>query len=182
MDPWQAGLPGNKEVPMANTEENLHSAFAGESQANRKYLFFAEQAEKEGQRQVARLFRAVAEAETVHARTHLNVLKGIGTTVDNLKAAASGESYEFTQMYPGFIEQAKAEGSRRAQTAFEYANAVEKIHHSLYQQTAEALVAGKTMENKPYFVCQVCGYTVSGEAPEKCPVCGAPKKQFKLVE
>jgi len=167
---------------MSNTLENLQTAFAGESQANRRYLFFAEKAEKEGYPRIARLFRAAAEAETVHARNHLETMGGIGTTKDNLQVAIKGELYEFTQMYPGFIEQAKAENNSAAQTGFDWANKVEKIHHGLYQKALEDLEARKEMKDEPYFVCQGCGYTVAGEAPEKCPVCGAPRSQFKRVE
>jgi len=167
---------------MNNTMENLETAFAGESQANRKYLFFAEKADKEGHSQIARLFRAAAESETVHARNHLKSMGGIGSTKDNLQEAAKGEHYEFTQMYPGFIEQAKAEKNQGAETSFDWANKVEKIHHGLYQKALEDLEVGKEMTDEPYFVCQGCGYTVAGEAPEKCPVCGAPRSMFKRVE
>ncbi len=167
---------------MSNTMENLQAAFAGESQANRKYLFFAEKADKEGYSQIARLFRAAAEAETVHARKHLQTMGGISSTKDNLKEAAKGELYEFTQMYPGFIEQAKAENNQGAETSFDWANKVEKIHHRLYQKTLDDLEAGKEMKDEPYFVCPGCGYTVAGEAPEKCPVCGAPRSMFTRVE
>jgi len=167
---------------MSNTQENLQSAFAGESQANRKYLFFADKAEEEGHPRIARLFRAAAESETVHARNHLKTMGGIGSTRDNLQAAVSGENYEFTKMYPGFIEQAKAENNNDAQVSFDWANKVEKIHHRLYQKALEALEARKQMKDEPYFVCQGCGYTVGGEAPERCPVCGAPRSMFKRVE
>jgi len=167
---------------MSNTSENLQSAFAGESQANRRYLFFADKAEKEGHPQIARLFRAAAEAETVHAHNHLEVMGGIGTTKENLEAAVSGESHEFREMYPAFIEQAKAENNERAEISFTHANAVEKIHYNLYQKTLEALEAEQRLKDEPYFVCQVCGNTVAGEAPERCPVCGAPRNKFKRVE
>ncbi len=167
---------------MSNTSENLQSAFAGESQANRRYLFFADKTEKEGHPQIARLFRAAAEAETVHAHNHLEVMGGIGTTKENLEAAVSGESHEFREMYPAFIEQAKAENNERAEISFTHANAVEKIHYNLYQKTLEALEAGQGLKDEPYFVCQVCGNTVAGEAPERCPVCGAPRSKFKRVE
>ena len=167
---------------MSNTQENLKAAFAGESQANRRYLFFAAKAEKEGHPQIARLFRAAAEAETVHARNHLEAMDGIRSTRDNLGVAIEGEHHEFTEMYPSFIEQAKAEGNDRAQTSFDYANKVEKIHHGLYQKTLKALEAGQSLRDEPYFVCQVCGNTIAGEAPERCPICGAPRKMFKRVE
>lgn len=167
---------------MGNTQENLQSAFAGESQANRKYLFFADKAEKEGHPQIARLFRAVAEAETVHAYNYLEVMGGIGSTKDNLKAAISGEEYEFVEMYPDFIRQAASEKNMGARTSFEYAIAVEKIHHDLYQKALKDLDAGEQPKDEPYFVCPVCGYTVAGEAPKHCPMCGAPGSQFKRVE
>ncbi len=167
---------------MSNTVENLETAFAGESQANRKYLFFAEKADNEGHPQIARLFRAAAASETVHARNHLQAMSGIGSTADNLQEAAKGELYEFTEMYPGFIEQAKTESNQGAETTFDWANKVEKIHHRLYQKILEDLEAGKEMKDAPYFICQGCGYTVAGEAPEKCPVCGAPRSMFKKVE
>ncbi len=167
---------------MSNTQQNLESAFAGESQANRKYLFFAEKAENEGHPWIARLFRAAAEAETVHAHSHLMVMGGIGSTRDNLKADISGENYEFTRMYPEFIEQAKAENNGGAEASFYRANEVEKIHHRLYQQALAALETGKPLEDEPYFVCQVCGNTVLGEAPDKCPICGTPGSRFKRVE
>jgi len=167
---------------MSKTLENLGTAFAGESQANRSYLFFAEKADKEGHPQIARLFRATAEAETVHARNHLKVMDGIKSTADNLGAGIKGEHYEFTQMYPGFIEQAEADGNDKAKVSFDYANKVEEIHHGLYQKALKVLEAGAKLNDEPYYVCQGCGNTVGGEAPEKCPVCGAPRKWFKRVE
>ena len=167
---------------MGNTRDNLQGAFAGESQANRRYLFFAEQADKVGDKQIARLFRAAAEAETVHARNHLGVMGGIKSTKENLEAAIDGEHYEFTQMYPGFIEQAKAENNKAATNSFDLANRVEKIHHGLFQQALKGLESGKSFKDAPYFVCQVCGNTVEGEAPERCPICGSPRSKFKRVE
>jgi rubrerythrin len=167
---------------MSNTQDNLKEAFAGESQASRRYLYFAEKADSEGHPQVARLFRAASESETVHARNHLKAMGGIGITSDNLKAAIEGESYEFTKMYPGFIEQAQAEKNSRAETSFDYANKVEKIHHRLYQKALETLEAGQEAKEEPYYICPVCGYTVAGEAPERCPICGALGKVFKKVE
>ena len=167
---------------MSATTKNLEEAFAGESQASRLYLFFAEKAEKEGHPQIAKLFRAAAEAETVHAGNHLEVMGGIGSTKDNLGVAISGENHEFTEMYPGFIEQAESENNKRARITFGYANEVEKIHHGLYHKALEALEAGQQLKDEPFFVCQVCGNTVAGEAPDKCPVCGAPRSRFKRVE
>ena len=167
---------------MGDTQKNLQDAFAGESQASRRYLFFADKAEREGHTQIARLFRAAAEAETVHAYHHLRNMDGIKSTRENLEAAISGEHYEFTEMYPGFIEQAKAEGNKRAESGFNFANKVEEIHHGLYQDALEALEAGKQLKDEPYFICGVCGYTVAGEAPDNCPICGAPTSRFKRVD
>ncbi len=167
---------------MGSTEQNVAAAFAGESQANRKYLFFADKAAAEGSPQVARLFRAAADAETVHARNHLNVMNGVKTTADNLKAAISGESWEFTQMYPDFIDQAKRDGSAQAERSYTLANDVEKIHHALFQRALNDLELGAQGEARPYFVCQVCGNTVLGEAPNICPICGAPKSKFKQID
>jgi rubrerythrin len=164
------------------SQDNLKAAFAGESQANRRYLFFAEAAEKEGLKQIARLFRAVAEAETVHAHNHLGTLGDIKSTRENLGVALDGEFHEFSKMYPEFIEEAKAEGSKGAEVTFDYANKVEKVHHTLYGRAIKALEEGQALEDKPYFVCQVCGYTVAGEAPGRCPICQAPQEQFKRVE
>ena len=167
---------------MGDTMDNLASAFAGESQASLKYSFFADKAEKEGHGQVARLFRAAAVAEVIHARNHLDVMKGVGGTAANLKEAIKGEDYEFSKMYPAFMEQAKAEGNGEADVSFTRANAVEKVHYRLYSEALGALEAGQELEDGPYFVCQVCGNTVLGEAPLVCPICGAPKSQFKRVD
>ena len=164
------------------TDENLQEAFAGESQANRKYLFFAEKADKEGYPQVARLFRAAADAETVHAKNHLNVLNGVGSTEENLVAASEGEHHEFTAMYPPFIEEAEKEGNAKAKRTFEYANKVEEVHHGLFQEALKAVKEGAEMKEEPYYVCPVCGYTTASEAPEKCPVCGTPAKSFKKID
>ncbi len=167
---------------MATTSENLQAAFAGESQANRKYLFFAEKAEGEGYKQIARLFRAAADAETVHARNHFKVLQGVKSTRENLMEAKSGENYEFVEMYPSFIKQAEAEGADKARDSFGLANKVEQIHHRLFETSLGKLEKGEATSEKPIYVCQVCGNTVEGEAPEKCPICGAPREKFKLIE
>jgi rubrerythrin len=164
------------------TEENLTTAFAGESQANRRYLFFADKADKEGYPQVARLFRAAADAETVHAKNHFNAMDGVGSTRDNLTAAAMGEHLEFTRMYPPFIAKAEEEQNERAQRTFTWANEVEQVHHRLFEATLKAVEAGQQVKEEPIYVCQVCGNTVSGEAPDRCPVCGAPRKQFRPIE
>ena len=168
---------------MRKTTVNLKAAFAGESQANRKYIIFAEKADEEGQPRVARLFRAAADAEAVHARNHLQAMQGIRTTAQNLDEAIGGENYEFTEMYPIFIEQAeKEENVDQAEDSFRMANKVEKIHHALYREALDTLERGATGELKPFYVCQYCGNTVEGEAPDRCPVCGRPRKIFKLVE
>jgi rubrerythrin len=167
---------------MGNSMENLGAAFAGESQANRKYLFFAEQADKEGLSQVARLFRAAAEAETVHARNHLRALGGIKSTRENLTKAVGGELHEYKTMYPEFIGVAEAEGNQKAKWTFDMANKVEKIHHGLYEAALKLVNEGQAGVGKTYHVCQVCGMTVEGDTPDKCPVCGAPRAQFKKVD
>lgn len=164
---------------MSKTEKDLQDAFAGESQANRKYLAFAKKAEQEGHKQVARLFRAAAEAETVHAHNHLRELGGIKSTRENLGEAISGESYEFQKMYPAMIEDAKAEGNQGALKSFNYANEVEKVHAALYTKALDQL--GKN-EEADYYVCQVCGYTAEDHAPDECPVCKSKKQVFKKVE
>ena len=164
---------------MTKSEQNLAEAFAGESQANRKYLAFAKKAEAEGFKQVAKLFRAAAEAETIHAHNHLKELGGLRSTRENLEEAIHGESYEFQKMYPQMIEDANAEGNKGALRTFNYANEVEKIHAELYQKTLENL--GKNPETD-YYVCQVCGFTAEGEAPDECPVCKAKKQAFKKVD
>jgi rubrerythrin len=164
-----------------STQDDLQTAFAGESQANRKYLAFASRAEADGYPQIARLFRAVAAAETVHAHAHLRAMKGVGDTQANLQAAIEGEAYEFQKMYPAFIQQAEAEGAKAALTSFRNANAVEKTHHGLYQKALEALKAGKDLAPEPIYVCDVCGHTHVGAAPERCPVCGAARSRFSEV-
>jgi rubrerythrin len=164
---------------MSKTENNLKDAFAGESQANRKYLAFAKKAEEEGYKQAARLFRAAAEAETVHAHNHLKELKGIKTTKENLAEAISGETHEFNEMYPVMIEEAKAEGNNGAVRSFHIANEVEKIHAALYKKVLETL---GNNEEKEYYICKVCGCTVEGEPPDTCPVCGAKKIAFYKAE
>jgi len=164
------------------TEANLREAFAGESQANRRYLFFAQKAEKEGYPQVARLFRAAAEAETVHAYNHFNTMTGIGSTIDNLSAGVIGEHLEFTRMYPGFIQTAIDEEDEKAQRSFEWANEVEQIHYNLFQEILKAVKSKQPIKEEPYYVCPLCGNTVIGEAPEKCPICGAAGSKFKKIE
>jgi rubrerythrin len=165
---------------MSKTDDNLKEAFAGESQANRKYLAYAAKADQEGYPQVARFFRAAAEAETIHAHNHLRALKAIGGTKENLVDAINGETHEFTHMYPGMIEAAKAEGHKDAERSFTYANEVEKVHAQLYQKLLDSLRS--TQEDTPYYICPVCGYTAEKAPPDTCPVCGAKGDKFKKVD
>ncbi len=165
---------------MPTTNENLAVAFAGESQANRKYLAFARQAEKEGLPQIAKLFRAAAEAETLHALAHLANMGGVGTTLQNLEAAVAGETYEFTEMYPPMVEQAKAEG-HKARHMLGWALAAEQVHARLFAQALEAMKAGKDLSKMDVYLCPVCGDIEFGEPPEKCPICGAPRAKYEKV-
>ncbi|HIJ60431.1 MAG TPA: rubrerythrin family protein [Nitrospirae bacterium] len=164
---------------MSKTEQALAEAFAGESQANRKYLAFAKKAEEEGYGQIAKLFRAAAEAETVHAHNHLKALGGIKSTKDNLASAIKGETYEFESMYPPMIADAKLEGNSEAETSFSWANTVEKIHANLYKKALDNI--GKN-ESVDYYVCGLCGNTLENEAPDTCPICGAKKQMFKKID
>jgi rubrerythrin len=164
---------------MAKTEQHLKDAFAGESQANRKYLAYAKKAEQEGYKQAARLFRAAAAAETIHAHNHLRELGVVKSTKENLLDAINGESYEFQKMYPQMIADAKAEGRDGALKSFNYANEVEKVHAALYQKVLDSL--GRTVDTD-YYVCSVCGYTAEGSAPDVCPVCGSKKQAFMKSE
>ena len=164
---------------MSQTEKDLKEAFAGESQANRKYLAYAAKADVEGYRQVAKLFRAAAAAETIHAHAHLRVLGEIGSTADNLKDAVAGETHEFKSMYPQMIATAEEAGNKAAVRTFTYANAVEKVHADLYQKALDNLDA---LPEVDYYVCSVCGYTCENEPPDNCPVCSAKAKAFSKVE
>lgn len=163
------------------TTDNLKAAFAGESQANRKYLAFAQKAEGDGFPQVARLFRAAAEAETIHAHAHLRVLQGVQGTADNLKVAMEGEAHEFRSMYPEFVAEAEREGHKAALSSFRNAMAVEKTHHDLYSAALKSVQVGRDLPAAPIYVCAVCGHTVIGEAPDKCPVCNASRQKFAAV-
>jgi len=164
---------------MSKSVDDLKAAFAGESQANRKYLAFAKKADEEGHTQAAKLFRAAAEAETVHAHNHLKAMDGVGSTLDNLKEAMGGETYEFETMYPPMVKDAEADDNKKALRSFSYALEVEKIHAALYK---EAITNINTKEEVyDYFVCPVCGFTAPKYAPEKCPICGAPGTKFTKV-
>lgn len=166
---------------MSESIEKLKAAFSGESQANRRYLAFARKADEEGLPKVARLFRAAAKAETVHALNHLRIAGEIGMTVSNLDETISGETFEFTEMYPEYLEVARREGNEQAEWSFNVANQVEKIHAGLFKKALEALKTGKELPEVDYYVCKVCGNTVEKAAPETCPICGAPKTQFLIV-
>lgn len=161
------------------TRKNLQEAFAGESQANRTYLAFAKKAEQEGLLQVAKLFRAAADAETVHAHAHLRTLGGICDTAENLRTAIGGETHEFTSMYPRMIAEAEAEGEQAALRNFKFANAVEQEHAALYQKALDSLGRNEAVD---YYVCQVCGHTHEGEPAGSCPVCNAAKSAFKKID
>ncbi len=164
---------------MSKTQEDLKAAFAGKSQANRRYLAFAEQAEKDGFPQVARLFRAVAQAETVHALNHFKALGAVKSTAENLQEAIKGENYEVVSMYPQFIKDAEEEAQKRPLTSFKWAFEVEKVHEVLYRKALEML--GKDMPAPDYYVCPFCGYTHEGPLDGKCPVCGTPGEKFTRV-
>ena len=165
---------------MPNTTENLKVAFAGESQANRKYLAFARQAQKEGYPQIAKVFRAAAEAETLHALAHLSNMGGVGTTLENLRAAVAGETYEFTEMYPPMVEQALAE-NHKARYMLGFANSAEKVHAGLFSQALAALEAGADLSKMDVYLCPVCGDIEFGSPPDKCPICGAPASKFQKI-
>jgi len=164
---------------MTRTEQNLMDAFAGESQANRKYLAYAKQADKEGLAQVAKLFRAAADAETIHAHAHLRALGKIKDTAENLKDAIAGETYEFMQMYPAMIEAAQEEGNKPGERTLSYANEVEKYHAVLYQKALEKM---GSLEPVDYYICSVCGYTCEKEPPGTCPVCSSNARVFYKVD
>ena len=164
---------------MSKVTDDLKVAFAGESQANRKYASFAEKAEAEGYPMVAKLFRAAARAEAIHAANHLRALGVIKTTAENLQAAIGGENYEVTSMYPEFVQDAEAEGSKKALTSFKWALEVEKVHEKLYHQALEGL--GGEAANFDYYVCPFCGYTHEGPLEGRCPVCGTPGEKFEQV-
>lgn len=164
---------------MSKSSDDLKAAFAGESQANRKYLAFAKKADEEGYPQIARLFRAAAHAETIHAHNHLRVLGEIKSTAENLGAAMGGENYEVANMYPEFMKDAEAEGDKRALNSFRLAWEVEKVHEALYREALAGI--GSAGEAYDYYVCPVCGYTHKRGAPDKCPVCGAPGSKFERI-
>jgi rubrerythrin len=165
---------------MTTTEINLKEAFAGESQANRKYLAFAKKAEQEGFTNVARLFRTAAEAETIHALGHLSALDGIQSTAENLKAAVAGETYEFQEMYPPMRDQAQKD-NHKARRMFGYAAKAEAVHAELYRLALEAVAQGKDLAESKFYLCPVCGHIEMGNPPATCPICGAKGEKFTLI-
>jgi rubrerythrin len=166
---------------MSKTSEDLQEAFAGESQANRRYLAFAKKADAEGHPQVAKLFRAAAAAETVHAHNHLRAMNGVGVTAENLKAAIAGENYEWVTMYPEFIKDAEADSVKRALSSFKWAWEVEKVHEELYRKALTAMDAQQPLDEVDYYVCPICGYTHEGPLNGICPVCKTPADKFERV-
>jgi rubrerythrin len=166
---------------MSKSLKDLKDAFAGESQANRKYTAYAQKAEADGYPQIAKLFRAAAAGETVHAIAHFKAMDGVKTTADNLQDAINGENYEVVSMYPGMIADAEAEGDRRALVSFKNAFAVEKVHEALYREALAMLEAGQQAEAFDYYVCPVCGYVEKRNAPDRCPVCGTPGARFERI-
>jgi rubrerythrin len=160
------------------TEENVKGALAGESQAHIRYLAFAEKAAAENLPNVARAFKANAYAEQVHATNHLKTLSGIGSTKDNLAAAVGGENFEVEEMYPAYVAVARLQGEKTAETFLNWAMLAEKVHSGIYQEAKKAVEAGKDIAAKPVHVCSNCGFTMEGEAPDKCPLCGAPRAKF----
>jgi rubrerythrin len=160
------------------TKGNLEAAFAGESQAQTKYMIFADRAEKDGFSNVARLFRATSYAEQVHATTHLRTLGGIGKTADNLEAAIGGETYEVDEMYPAFLAVAEVQEEKAAIRSNTWALEAEKVHAALYTQAKAAVEAGNDTDIGVVHVCSLCGWTGEGEPPDKCPLCNAKKDKF----
>jgi len=164
------------------SEKNLKEAFAGESQANRRYTAFSQKADEEGFKNVARLFRAIALSETMHAINHLKALGGVKSTAENIEEAWKGEKDEYTSMYPMFMDQAKRDGNNDALQTFFWANEAEKVHGDFYERVLKSVKEGKDAEVGELHICDKCGWTVEGAAPDKCPVCGAPKSAFKPVK
>lgn len=163
---------------MSTTKENLEIAFQGESEANRKYTAFALKAQKEGYPQIAKLFRAAADAETIHALAHLHNMGGVGTTLENLKSAINGETHEYTEMYPPMVNAAEKEG-HKAKNMLKWAMAVEKVHAELYAQALAALEAGQDWSGMEIYLCPVCGHLELGTPPSKCPVCGLSGEKYQ---
>ncbi len=165
---------------MKTSKDNLKEAFAGESQASQKYLAFARQAERDGFKNISKLFRTAAEAERIHAEGHLGAMDGIGSTVENIMAAKSGETYEFTEMYPPMLKQAEAEG-HKAKRMFGYAVQAEAVHARLYQKALEAAQQGKDLTEEKFYLCPICGHIEFGAPPANCPICKTKGSSYVLV-
>jgi rubrerythrin len=165
----------------STTNENLKAAFAGESQANQKYRAFAKKAQQDGLPNIARLFRTAAEAERIHAEGHLKALDGIGSSVDNLRAAIDGETYEFTDMYPPMLAQAEAE-THKAKRMFNYAVQAEAVHARIYALALEAAQQGQDMAQAEFYLCPICGYIELGKPTAECPICGTKPDKFVIVD
>ncbi|NIS67925.1 MAG: rubrerythrin family protein [Proteobacteria bacterium] len=164
------------------TEKNLEQAFAGESQANRRYLAFAQKALDEGFPEIAKLLRAIAQSETIHAHNHLRAMGAIKSTLENLEEALHGEKSEYTSMYPMFMDQAKRDINNEALKTFYWAKEAEKVHGELYEKAIRAVKLGKDLESQRVYVCGVCGYTVEEAPPDKCPVCGEGRENFEEIK
>ena len=163
------------------TMDNVKAAYAGESQANRKYLSFSEKAVQDGYPVIARLFRAASDAEAIHARNLLTVMGAVKSTAENLASSVEGETHEFTEMYPEFIREAESEGQKNAVQPFTHAMKAEEVHAGLYKRAAEAVAAGKDLAATKVLLCPVCGNVALDEAPERCPICNIPGARFREV-
>lgn len=162
---------------MPTTKENLEEAFAGESQANQKYRAFAKKAEHDGFPNIAKLFKTAAEAERIHAEGHLGALDGIGSTIENLKDAIGGETYEFKEMYPPMLEQAEKD-NHKAKRMFKYAVEAEDVHAQLYKLALAAAEQGKDLEQTEFYLCPVCGHIEFGKPKDNCPICGTLASKY----
>jgi len=160
------------------TKKFLNEAFAGESQAHMRYLIFSEKAKEEGFENVARLFKAIAFAELVHARNHFEALNEIESSSENLQKAINGETYEVEEMYPAFKAVAELQNEKRAVKSMGFALEAEKIHASLYTKAKQAVEEGRDVDIERIYICEVCGYTTENK-PERCPICGAGSERFR---
>ncbi len=177
----------------AITAANLRNAHGGESMAHMRYIVWGDHARKEGFTNVARLFKAISSAETVHASNHFRELKeqigdalcasmsvfGLSDTSQNLQGGINGETYEINEMYPTYLETAKFQGEKGAQQSFHYSLSAEKEHAAMFKKAKQFIDSGKDAELGPVHVCLVCGWTHEGDLPEVCPICGVKSDQFK---
>lgn len=162
------------------TKANLEAAFAGESQAHMKYLIYADQAEKDGFPNVARVFRANAYAEQVHATGHFKVLKKLGDTTANLQDGINGENFEVEEMYPAYMAVAELQDERGAVRSTKWAREAEKVHAEMYADAKKSVESLSDSDVQKVYVCSVCGWTGVGEHPDNCPLCNAKKEFFKI--